>query len=227
MQPSTRETVTKLLQLHSPRTVLDCPSGDGWLVRAIPDSVCDGIDLYKDHKSLYRNLIAADLENGIPSELPEYDLIACCEGIEHFGNPELFFRSCREHLKHEGLLLITTPNTWQPSSRLQFNLKGFFPGFPCLVGKIKKGNHMHIMPWNFPQLYLFLTLSGFKDIKLIDQPLSKPKHFYEKLLVLPQKLYCKNKLRKAMTQVEKDFWMQASKSASTLGRHLIVTAKKP
>ena len=227
MQPSTKKIVTEYIQSHSPQTILDCPSGNGWLAKAFPEKVFDGIDLYSDHIPFYRNIFKADLDNGIPCELPKYEFIACCEGIEHFGNPEIFFRSCLEHLKPQGTLLITTPNTWQPSARLQFNLKGFFPSFPCLIGKIKKGNHMHIMPWNFPQLYLFLSLSGFVEIKLIPQPLSNPKHFYEKLLVIPQRFYCKNRKRKANDQVEKDFWLQAGSSASTLGRHLIVTAKKP
>jgi len=226
MQRSTKETVTKWLQSFSPKTVLDCPSGKGWLIEALPDSICDGIDLYDDRESSYRKLYKANLDNGIPSELPKYDAITCFEGIEHLGNPELFFRSCHSHLKHQGAILITTPNTWQPSSRLQFNLKGFFPGFPCLIGNMIKGNHMHIIPWSFPQLYLFLTLSGFNEIKVIYQPLSNPKHFYERILAIPQRIYCRNKARKAIDKVEKDFWLQAGSSASTLGRHLIVIARK-
>ena len=226
MQESTKEAVTSWIKLQSPKIVLDCPAGNGWLLSTLPNSIIDGIDLFHDPNSGYRNHICADLDYGIPSELPKYDLIACCEGIEHFGNPELFFRTCNEHLDHGGVLLITTPNIWQPSSKLQYNLRGFFPNFPCLIGKIKKGSHMHIMPWSFPQLYLFLTLSGFVEIKLHHQPMSKPKHLYEKFLVLPQKLYCKNKERKAVNQVEKDFWRQTGSAASTLGRNLFITAKK-
>lgn len=226
MQKSTKETVTKWLEKRLPETVLDCPAGNGWLLGALPNSKIDGIDLYADPNSGYRNHVAADLDLGIPDQLPDYDLIACCEGIEHFGNPALFFQSCHKHLKKDGILLITTPNTWQPSAKLQFNLRGFYPGFPCLVGKIEKGTHMHIMPWSFPQLYLFLTLSGFKEITLHYQPMSNPKHTYERLLALPQKLYCRNKEKKSTSKLEKDFWRQAGSSASTLGRNLFVTARK-
>jgi len=226
MQDSTKKTVTSWLKSLSPETVLDCPAGNGWLLGALPNARIDGIDLYADSSSGYRKHIVANLDDGIPSNLPEYDVIACCEGIEHFGNPKLFFRTCHNHLKKNGTLLITTPNTWQPSAKLQFNIRGFFPGFPCLIGKISKGSHMHIMPWSFPQLYLFLSLSGFKEIQLHTQPLSQPRHSWEKLLAIPQKMYCKSKSKKSSTHLEKDFWNQAGSDASTLGRNLFITAKK-
>ena len=65
---------------------------------------------------------ALDLE--LPGDLAKYDAIVCCEGIEHFGNPESFFRSTHRHLSQGGMLVITTPNTWYPGARLQFLLRG-------------------------------------------------------------------------------------------------------
>ena len=224
MQSSTKDSVKIWLKRNTHKTILDCPSGDGWLFDSAPNSIVDGIDLYVQSNKNYRTHIAADLSNGIPKELPKYDLIVCCEGIEHFGNPELFFRTSAEHLNPNGTLLITTPNTWQPSAKLQYGHRGFFPSFPCLVGKIEKGSHMHIMPWSFPQLYLYLSLSGFSNIKLHAQPLSSPKHFWERLLALPQIVYCKNRARKSKSLNEKEFWTQAASPASTLGRNLFVTA---
>lgn len=161
---------------------------------------------------------------GFPPDFGKYDAIICCEGIEHFGNPDAFFRSAHIHLSCGGTLVVTTPNTWYPKARLQYMLRGFFPSFPCLVGNIKSGTHMHIMPWSFPQLFLYLTLANFKDITLHDVDEAKPKWFYERLLGLPQRLYCLNKLKRAATEEEREFWYQAGSRQSVFGRRLVVSA---
>lgn len=226
MQDSSKHAVRQILAALAPGTLLDCPSGGGWLARDLGDDVAvDGIDLYAETRGPYRRLYAHDLDRGLPDELPNYDVIACCEGIEHFANPELFLRSAHAHLAPGGTLLVTTPNTWYPQARIQYLLRGFFPGFPCLVGKIRKGSHMHIMPWSFPQLYLFLRLAGFDAIRLHAEPLSRAKHLHERLFGLPQSLYCRRKARRARSDEERDFWEQAGSRASVYGRHLIVSAR--
>ncbi len=123
-----------------------------------------------------------------------------------------------------GLLIVTTPNIWYPAARLQYLMRGFFPSFPCLIGKIARGSHMHIMPWSFPHLYLYLKLAGFTDIQLHEEELSRPKHFWERLFALPQALYCRHRLKKARDPDEIDFWRQAGSGPSLFGRHIIVTA---
>ena len=47
---------------------------------------------------------------------------------------------------------------------------------------------MHITPWCYPQLYLYFKLAGFSPPVLIEEPVSKPKHFHERLLGFPSKL---------------------------------------
>ena len=54
---------------------------------------------------------------------------------------------------------------------------------------------MHVMPWSFPQLYLFLTLAGFGGIGLHDVDEPRPKRLYEWLVGLPQYLYCASRAR--------------------------------
>lgn len=148
----------------------------------------------------------------------------CCEGLEHFGNPELFLRTAFRHLEAGGLLIVTTPNVWYPEARLQYLLRGFFPSFPSLAGKIRRGTHMHIMPWSFPQLYLYLSLAGFGTIRLheVDEP--KPKRLYEWVLGWPQYLYCMSKTRKAASEEERSYWRQAGSRQSVWGRRLVVSA---
>jgi SAM-dependent methyltransferase len=227
MQDSSKEVMVGLLGRMKPRTVLDVPSGNGWLrTRLAAETVMDGIDLYAEPLPGYRTVHKGDLDAGIAADLPLYESVVSCEGIEHFGNPLLFLRTAKEHLADDGTLIVTTPNIWYPAARLQYLMRGFFPSFPCLAGKIMLGSHMHIMPWSFSQLYLYLTLAGFDQIELHEEPLSQPGHFWERLFAVPQFIYCKSRLRRAKNGVEKEFWVSAGKPGSVLGRHLIVSAKK-
>ncbi|MBF0611723.1 MAG: class I SAM-dependent methyltransferase [Magnetococcales bacterium] len=218
--------VIQLLQQLKPQSVLDAPSGGGWLGSAVMDSCqVDGIDLYAQTNSFYRTLVARDLNEGIPEEFPRYDCIVCCEGIEHLYAPAAFLQSAREHLQPGGLLIITTPNVWYPAARLQYFLRGFFPSFPNLVGKIEPGSHMHVTPWTFPQLYLILRLLGFSNITLHPMEQEKPKHVYEYLLGWPHALYCRSRASRAESQEEKAYWQMAGSADSLYGRGLVVSAR--
>lgn len=228
MQESSKKVVSEILNQIKPPTILDAPCGRGWLQQRLSYApLIDGVDLFESHPFGYAHHFQHDLDLGLPKIHKQYDAIVSCEGIEHFGNPQLFFKSSYELLAPGGLLLITTPNIWYPEARLQFWLKGFFPGFPPLIGRIERGTHMHIMPWSYAHLYLYLKLAGYQEIALHKEPLSRPKRWYAKILALPQKLYSKNKLKKGKTEEEKNFWRNTLSSSSLYGRHLIVTAKKP
>ncbi|PIQ10888.1 MAG: methyltransferase type 11 [Hydrogenophilales bacterium CG_4_9_14_3_um_filter_59_35] len=220
--------VASILNQSRPATILDAPSGSGWLKGLLGfDAQIDGLDLFAPPPDAYRTFRSIDLDLGLPDDLGLYEAIVCCEGIEHFGNPDLFFRTARRHLVHGGRLIVTTPNVWFPEARLQFFLRGFFPSFPCLVGRIERGTHMHIMPWSFPQLFLFLRLNGFEDITLHDTEEKKPKRVYERLLGIPQALYCRHKRNKSITEEERAFWSFAGSEQSIYGRRLVVSAVTP
>lgn len=227
MQDSSKEVVVALLNKLKPHSLLDVPSGNGWLRARLPESVVmDGIDLYADPMAGYRTIHKGDLDKGIATALPVFDVVVSCEGIEHFGNPLLFLETAREHLPVGGTLIVTTPNIWYPAARLQFLMRGFFPSFPSLAGKIVRGSHMHIMPWSFSQLYLYLKLSGYDEIELHEEPLSRPGHWWERIFAVPQFSYCRSRLRRAKSDEEKRFWEMAGRPGSVLGRHLIVSGKK-
>jgi hypothetical protein len=85
---------------------------------------------------------------------------------------------------------------------------------------------MHITPWSWPQLYLYLKLAGFTKMELVPEPMSKAKHWHEHLLAIPARMYCRGRVRKAKTDEEKSFWRTAFTEASLMGRHLIVVARK-
>ena len=184
----------------------------------------DGIDLYDKPPAGYRSFRTADLDAGLPEDLGSYEAIVCCEGLEHFANPDLFLRSAFRHLAPGGTLVVTTPNVWYPGARVQYLLRGFFPGFPSLAGRIRRGSHMHLMPWSFPQLHLFLTLAGFGGIGLHDVDEPRPRRLYEWLVGLPQYLYCASRARKAAGEEERRYWTQAGSRQSVWGRRLVVSA---
>ena len=205
----------------------DAPAGGGWLLAALGSrAVVDGIDLYASSAPGYRRFWKHDLDKGLPADCGQYDLICCCEGLEHVGNPLLLLREFHRALKPDGLLVVTTPNIWYPQSRLQFLFRGFFPSFPPLDGKVVPGTHMHITPWSFPQLYVYFRLAGFGAPKILDEPLSRPKHFHERLLAWPAKIYCRRRERKAASAEAREFWRGAAGNASLHGRHLIAVAQK-
>jgi len=219
--------VVEIIKNRNARLCLDVPCGSGWLRSMLAGEVTlDGIDLYESPLQGYRKLFAYDLDNGLPDGLDKYDVIVSCEGLEHLGNPLLFLKHCRDHLKNDGVLILSTPNTWYPASRFRFFRTGFFPSFPSLVGKVERGSHMHIMPWTFSSLWLFFRLAGFSDIKLVDLTERKPKHFYEFFIGFPMKLYCRRKLRRSHTEQETSYWTQAASDQSLYGRRLMVWAVK-
>jgi SAM-dependent methyltransferase len=216
--------VAAILERRKPSSVLDAPCGNGWLRSVVsPQVEIDGIDLYDAAPAGYRQFRIADLDFGFPDDMTTYDAVVSCEGIEHVGNPELFLRSAAARLKPGGIVIITTPNTWHPAARVQYFLRGFFPGFPAMAGRIEKGTHMHIMPWSFAQLHLYLTLTGFTDIILHELDERKPRHAWEWPLALPQKSYCAGRLAKSKTEDERHFWRQAGSPQSIYGRRLVVS----
>lgn len=219
--------VVELLRRHNVKTILDAPSGSGWLGESMAGHcLLDGLDLYCASSPHYNRFAAHDLNTGFPADFGCYDAIVTCEGIEHLLAPALFLRAAWEHLHPSGLLIVTTPNVWYPGAKLQYLLRGFFPGFPSLVGKIQPGSHMHLSPCSFPQLYLLLSLSGFVNIQLHRTAGAAPKHFYEKILGFPQAMYCRSKRRHAGSDEERTFWEMAGSPASLYARGLVVSAEK-
>ena len=221
--------VGALLERARPARILDAPCGSGWLPSLLRhEAIVDGVDLFAGVPPAgYRRFDAHDLDQGLPDTGERYDAIVSCEGIEHFGNPGRFLGTAFKSLEPGGLLIVTTPNTWHPAARLQYLLRGFFPGFPSLAGKIVRGSHMHILPWSFPQLYTFMTLAGFGEVTVHDLREKRPGRIHEWLLVWPQWLYCRHRGRRASGAEERRFWRQAGGRQSLLGRRLVVSAVRP
>jgi SAM-dependent methyltransferase len=221
--------VAALLAQARARQVLDAPCGNGWLARMVDGVALEGIDLYAGTPPGYRAVHAHDLNDGLPAAVLSrgYDAVVSCEGIEHVSNPLRLLQAAWQALRPGGLLVLTTPNTWHPAARLQYALRGFFPGFPSLVGRIQPGSHMHVMPWNYPSLYLHLRLAGFESIRIHATAGPQPKHLLEWLLGWPAQLYCRHRERTSATAEERVFWQDAGSRASIFGRRLVVSGHRP
>ena len=82
MQSSSKEVVLKIIRELKPKSILDVPSGDGWLANNIDSSIpIDGIDLFRSENKFYRKWESIDLNDGIPNEFGKYDCIVSCEGL--------------------------------------------------------------------------------------------------------------------------------------------------
>ncbi len=88
------------------KEILDVGSKEGYLHNLLVES--------NKNKKIY----ACDLEKSdfnLDLNKPwnikkKFDTIIAGEIIEHLNNPEYFIKQCKNHLKKEGILILTTPN---------------------------------------------------------------------------------------------------------------------
>ena len=109
MQNSSKIALVDFLVSKPFETVLDVPSGNGWLKEMLPpNKIVDGIDLFEEKPLGYRNFWQHDLDHGLPEINENYDLICCCEGIEHVGNPLSKIECRRVTYRNNAQYLVST-----------------------------------------------------------------------------------------------------------------------
>jgi SAM-dependent methyltransferase len=226
-----RPVVLSILRDRQCRSILDAPCGHGWLGRALqrqdgdkPD--IDGVCLFEApyEGSGYRNFIEHDLDQPLAAPARRYDAVVCGEALHLLTNPGVALASFRDCLQEGGTLVVTTPNTWHMSARVQYLLRGFYPGFRPSLSK-QRGAYITYIPWTFNQLHVFLTHYGFVDITLHDVDEPKPKYVAEHLLAAPARLYGQRKIKQAADSAERAYWEQLSSPQSLYGRWLVVSAR--
>lgn len=224
--------VLSILRERQARIVLDAPCGHGWLgheyAKAVSNVSIDGVGLWEfpDNEPAYRAVREHDLDEPLPELGRKYDAVVCGEAIHLVTNPGTLLASFKRALRPGGTVVITTPNTWHARSRGQFFMRGFHSGFSPMVGK-QRGEYITYCPFSFPQLHLFLTHHGFKEVTLHDVDEPKPKRRVERVLGLPGEMYCRKKAAKASTAEEAQYWSQAGSRQSLYGRWLVVSAVAP
>lgn len=103
------------------KDVLDCACGVGWgtflLANGGAKSVV-GVDLSPNAIATARVFYSADNTKFIQGVLGEinlranFDVITSFETLEHVDEPIAFLKSLRKYLKPDGLLMLTTPNSY-------------------------------------------------------------------------------------------------------------------
>jgi len=223
--------VLSILRQRRARVLLDAPCGTGWLghavaARQLEIDTLDGLGLWEFPADdlPYRDVREHDLDTPLPAFDRPYDAVVCGEAIHLLTNPGLLLSGFKRALKPGGVLILTTPNTWSLRSRWQYLMRGFHSGFSPMVGK-RRGDYITYVPWSFPQLHLFLTHCGFRDITVHDVDEPKPKHALERLLAPPSLFYCRRKRRAASAPDEIEYWRQTGSRQSLYGRWLVVSAR--
>ena len=94
--------------------------------------------------------VAADLEESLPLNSADFDVVVILEGIEHIVNCENLIAECYRVLKHGGLLLLSTPNiAW-----IQDRVRLFF-------GKNVPNEGVHLRFFTVKSLCTMLKKGGF------------------------------------------------------------------
>lgn len=99
----------------NPLSILDVGSASGWflseLKKEFKNSECVGIDTYKAAinygKKKYKNikLVRTDAHK-IPFKENTFEVIVCCEVLEHVEEPEIVIKEMRRILKKNGTLIV-------------------------------------------------------------------------------------------------------------------------
>ncbi|MGH8599448.1 MAG: class I SAM-dependent methyltransferase [Burkholderiales bacterium] len=222
--------VLSILRDIGASSVLDAACGSGWLGRALeagnPFVTLDGVDLHVQPSAIsgYRSVTKHNLDVPAPPPAKQYDVVVCCEAIHLLTNPGVALASFARSLHPGGTVIITTPNVWYMSSRLQFFLRGFHSGFRPHIGKTVGQDYVTYLTWTFPQLHQFLTHYGFSDIRLHDVDEPKPKHWIERVLATPSRLHLGLLRKRSKYPTERRFWSQALSRQAMHGRWLVVSA---
>lgn len=124
----------------APRRLLDVGCGDGaflWMAaRVLPHTELHGLDPNADARSLAGEMLSRR-GRGIPLHAGwealasgAYDVVTCCEVIEHVTDPAGLLREIRRVLKPGGIAVLTTPirMTEEPAD-LNHRVEWFFGEF--------------------------------------------------------------------------------------------------
>lgn len=131
------------------------------------------------------------VENYIDLNFQKFDAIICQEVIEHIENPWELMRLINKLLKPNGLVFLSTPNTTNWYSRLQFLIHGRFVQFGD--ADLDYGHISPITPW---EISVIIKSTGFELIKIKEAGVLTPiffdfnfKTFVFNLISLPLRIF--------------------------------------
>jgi SAM-dependent methyltransferase len=229
-QLEARETVQRYFLSHPPGRILDIPCGQLGLSKqlAAHGFDCCGADLYSELAPVPGiSLQRVDMNQRLPYGDASFDYIASIEGIEHMENTQHLLREFTRVLKPGGKIMVTTPNVLNIKSRLQYLLRGRFPGFPHLCRDVQPDEHLHINPVTLPSLQFAARCSGLRIERIHPSALRRKDWVYLPAALLILALAKLDLLFKRRPRADR--WLQALLVTWTLllGNVLIVSLDKP
>lgn len=107
--------------------ILDIGCGEGLLGSfLLTNNDVHGVEIYKEkvERCLSKGIKAKLIKDDVPLPYTEssFDVITCCEVLEHLLNPFSMVKETSRLLKKGGLLIITVPNMYDLRTRIRFPL---------------------------------------------------------------------------------------------------------
>jgi SAM-dependent methyltransferase len=158
------------------KVVVDFPAGSGVTTSLLKDlgAYAQPFDLFPEYFTV-ENLECkrADINESIPMEAGQADMVICQEGIEHFSDQLKAFKEFNRILKKQGRLIITTPSYSNLAARFSYfifeseNHKKMPPNEIDDIWMSDKSisneiYHGHIFLVGLQKLRIIGKLSGFK-----------------------------------------------------------------
>lgn len=151
---------------------LDVGAGRGELISAIAGQQAVRSHACDFHVERFAPDVPCEQLNFDRQPLPyadgRFDLVTCSEVVEHLENYRALLREIFRVSRNGAVLVVTTPNVLNLSSRLRY----FFSGFANLFGPLPVRNDKlystggHITPIPFFYLAHALLDAGFSDIRV-------------------------------------------------------------
>lgn len=157
--------------------VLNLPAGSGELCRKIATAGIrlTSADLFPEFSRFKPEaVVKMDMNDHFPFADDHFDVVVCQEGIEHLEDVAGFLRECSRVMRDGGVLLVTTPNFMDLSSRLSFfltGLKSFHGDLPNEEATLwgvadERFYHGHAFTLPFFEIRYLMRISQFDQITL-------------------------------------------------------------
>ncbi len=154
-----REAFHALNADNTPKRILDLPAGLGQFTDALRarGHTVTPADINKERD----DYAYADMNAPLPFEDGAFDAAVCLEGLEHLVEPLRLLSELVRVVRPGGLVVLSTPNTQNYYSRLQFLLTGTFYQFnPATLRDLPPGameDRFHISPLTLQWLWYYAT----------------------------------------------------------------------
>lgn len=164
--------------------LLDVPAGEGALSLRLRNLGFDVrcCDLYTEIFKLDgAEILRGNLDQKLPYDDGEFDVVVCVEGLEHIENPANAIREFSRLLKKGGTLIVSVPNIMNIEERLKWLVNGYTSHFKPLsraaLDDIERDFGgmeeiaLHVNPIGYSEVRYLLEKSGFALEKtFIDKP---------------------------------------------------------